>query len=838
VTLPLRANLGADGKLERTVRIPSDAHRLVGLTVVLEDGEARFAHYLGAVAVVPPRRLKGYRPDGPFISSIGINIRKGKPHAREAPFGADALAEGYKRMGIDWVRLATHWGVWEPKEGEVDWSGVDALYDLFRRHGILVMHLVGPVPRWAQAQGEALVDVPYKNFTIKSDWAPAKSHLDRFGEAHREFYTRTKDVVRAANVWNEPWEGMGITGWKSTGDHYRAIVREIRDAVEAVDPSIKIVAADSAHNTDWKLFAAGMEDAIDAISTHYSRPDTSPAFAMKRHYGKELWETETWKAWQGDAACVRHALLYFANGGDKVSLWNGRMLFDQHGRPEPSVVWTAATRHLLDGLTFRKVVHPERPPFVLLFSGEKRHVAAVCTTLVAETGERSGAFRQQFIGDAATMMLPEGGYAFYDLLANPLTPQRRDGKLLLPVNVEPRYIEFRGPAEQFEERLAAADYRGLRPVNIVVHDLTQRLGQKPALRLELQNAYNTRLEATVRVETERLTLEPDTQKVTLSPAGKKTVEFTIASAAEDGANAFPLRVVAETERGTAELRDTVHESIIAQGTPIVDGDVSEWQGLGTRPVLMSESGAPSEALARAWFPWRELAESGGEFTAQLAFAHDDKNLYLMARVKDPSRDALPPMLAGKNLHQLQNPPGDHMYVQAGPIPGASGDLIQLALAGLNRDPFVPKYEIRPPDHPLHRMGAFLRANFIYMLYPTDDGGAELMRVRTPDFYYLHPLPIDYAWLAEHCKVPGARVTVRRRQQGYVYEAAIPWSELKGLPHADGARLRMNVLVQNGGMGSQLQWSAGRSAARHNTLDFEPGWGSGWSNDTQWGIVGR
>jgi hypothetical protein len=57
-------------------------------------------------------------------------------------------------------------------------------------------------------------------------------------------------------------------------------------------------------------------------------------------------------------------------------------------------------------------------------------------------------------------------------------------------------------------------------------------------------------------------------------------------------------------------------------------------------------------------------------------------------------------------------------------------------------------------------------------------------------------------------------------------------------HFPGARLRMNVLVQNDGMRNQLQWSAGRSAARHSALDSEPGWGHGWSNDTQWGFLGE
>jgi hypothetical protein len=208
----------------------------------------------------------------------------------------------------------------------------------------------------------------------------------------------------------------------------------------------------------------------------------------------------------------------------------------------------------------------------------------------------------------------------------------------------------------------------------------------------------------------------------------------------------------------------------------------------------------------------------------------------MARVKDGSRNLLPSMMSGKSLHKFQNPPADYIYLNCGPVPGAAGDHIQLALAAEGADPFDPKYEVRPPDDPLHRMGAFLNTQYLYLIYPTEEGRAELMRVRTPESYFLHPLPMDYGWLAEHCRVEGAEVAVRRLDEGYVYEVAIPWSELNRLPHRAGERVRMSMMVQDGGMRNRLFWSAGRSAARETGLDFEPGWGGGWSNDTYWGFA--
>src|SRR5690606_6961471 len=135
--------------------------------------------------------------------------------------------------------------------------------------------------------------------------------------------------------------------------------------------------------------------------------------------------------------------------------------------------------------------------------------------------------------------------------------------------------------------------------------------------------------------------------------------------------------------------------------------------------------------------------SGEGFFAEVAFAADDRYLYMMARVRDETRRVLPSMLAGENLHVMQASPADNVYIKAGPIPGDTGDLIQLALGPVRPVHFLPREELYPPDHPLRRAGSYISTLYKYILYPTEGGGAEVLRVRTPGFYYRHPLPIDY-----------------------------------------------------------------------------------------------
>ena len=832
--LPVDLTL-AGGKALLPVRLPNDANRCVGLTAVIEDGAAVWPKYLGCVSFVPPRDTGRYHDDGMFICSLHIDIRKDELFAHRCPvLKPEDFMAALKRFGIDWLRNPMNWGSWEPKDGQVDWSTPDAIYGAFRRNHLRVMHLVGPVPPWARASGEGLVEGNYKGGKITVDTAPAKTMLGRFGKAHEEFFRRYADVVRATNVWNEPWEGMGITGWKSTGEHYRNIVRQIRRAAKAADPAIKVVAADSPHNTLWKLVAAGAQDDIEVISTHYSPPATAYSFSMARHLKKEVWETETWLAWQGDAASVRHALHYFAVGGDRVSLFNEQMFYDVHGNPTPCTVWAAAMRYMLDGLHFTGMVHPERPPFIIMFAGEGRQVAAVTTSLQS-SGKVDGPFRRQFAGDRATLRVKAAeNLRVYDLLANLIDARAENGRIAVPVDDEPRYVEYRGPMAEFEAILADAACDGIRPVEITIHDITGRLDAKPKLRVILRNAYGQPLAGTVRVEADGLRLEPAEQPIALKPAAEAAFVFALAGA--DKPNAFPVRVLVNTDRGSAELRETVYCSVVCRGTPVVDGDAAEWEKLGAVPVAMTATDDSAAEQLQAWFPWETFTQADSSLAAQVAFASDDRFLYMMARVKDASRSLVPSMMAGKQLHQFQKAPADHMYVEVGPTPGATGDHIQLALSRIDTDPFEPLFELYPPDHPLHRFGTFIRTQYLYLIYPTDEGGADVIRARTPDFYFLHPLPYDYAWMAEHCKVKGASTKVTQLDGGYVYELALPWTELKTLPHASGDEILMSVLVQDKGPAARLQWSAGRSAARSNMTDFEPGFGGCWSNDTRWGFA--
>jgi hypothetical protein len=816
------------------IAFPTSLNGVVGATLIVKDNGKILARYLGSVAVVPHRDTSKYNPEGLFLASTNTRITPDK-------------LRDYKRAGVDWVRVELGCGSFAPTKGKYNWDDMDKLFNACRQEKMTVMTLMGGSPGWMQPKGD-FVDVPYKNYTIKLDGSPGREYMSDWECAWREYMTRYTDVNRAMNLWNEPWEGGGISGWKSTGEHYRLQLSHLVSARNAADRTIKIVAADSSHDTDWKIFAANRQDDIDVISTHYEHPRASTAYAMARYYKKEVWETETWLSWQGDAATVRRILYNLALGSRKISLWNDSMLFDSAGNPTPELVTLAATRSMLDGLTFKEIIHPERPPFVLMFTSKNRQVAAISTSLTINNELANREFRGQNSNDAGILSLnePKENYCVYDISGNPIIKKGDLNDINFIISNNVKYIEFHGSAEKFKSWLLTAKYY-IKPFGVVIHDLPCRIEKHPVMNVILKNYYPNILTATVTVQSPDLIFKNSVQKIKFN-TGETTLSFPVVSANPVSGNVYQVKVTVTTDKLTISQEELISVATITRGTPMVDGFNTDWQKLKAVPAYILPDRQKTPPLLTPWMPdgeWAKTVETG---SSEIAFMADEKYLYMQARVKDLTPHMFPSLLTGKNLHAMQNTPADYIYKQMGPWPERDSDLVELSLGTINRKQWVQKYEVFPPTNPLYRFGAALPCLYTYVFYPTLDGGAEVLRLRTPDFYYAHPLPMDYAWLAKNCRVPGAQVRAIRTEQGYTLEAALPWSELKTLPHKSGDRIRLNVRVRDTNDkfplawagsteagGKQYSWSKDRSIAGITALDYTPAGRNQWSADTEWGF---
>src|SRR5690606_35060093 len=108
------------------------------------------------------------------------------------------------------------------------------------------------------------------------------------------------------------------------------------------------------------------------------------------------------------------------------------------------------------------------------------------------------------------------------------------------------FIESREPIEQFIRRLESAVHTDLRPVEIVLTDITRPIGGGATVNVTLRNAYPQPLEAEVALSARGLRLAEASQKVTLPPAGTQQLAIAVESIEPAAANAYPVTVHVRT----------------------------------------------------------------------------------------------------------------------------------------------------------------------------------------------------------------------------------------------------------------------------------------------------
>jgi hypothetical protein len=118
-----------------------------------------------------------------------------------------------------------------------------------------------------------------------------------------------KGPVNAVELWNEPWEGLSISGWGADTPRYREMYEHMaRGVVEAREQDkvqVLIGGTCSSMNTEDKLFCDGKDTFLkwlDFTSIHYQPLDNVPALIpswvnRKSEFGAvQPWDTESWIA--------------------------------------------------------------------------------------------------------------------------------------------------------------------------------------------------------------------------------------------------------------------------------------------------------------------------------------------------------------------------------------------------------------------------------------------------------------------------------------------------------------------------------------------------------------
>ena len=160
----------------------------------------------------------------------------------------------------------------------------------------------------------------------KSDmaWLPeADEDFQKWCRIYAGTFGWPKGPVNAMELWNEPWEGLSISGWGADMLRYRDLYARMALGVEEARKQdrvqVLIGGCCSSMNTDDKLFCDGTDTFLkwlDFTSIHYQPMCAMPALIpewmnRKSPYGPvRVWDTESWVANSDDRVAVVVASMY------------------------------------------------------------------------------------------------------------------------------------------------------------------------------------------------------------------------------------------------------------------------------------------------------------------------------------------------------------------------------------------------------------------------------------------------------------------------------------------------------------------------------------------------
>ena len=241
--------------------------------------------------------------------------------------------------------------------------------------------------------------------------------------------------VTGVHLWNEPWEGISISGWQSDMLRYREIYTAMANGVlearkEGVD--VLIGGCDSNSNAWDKLFADGKMEFLpifDFLSIHYQGMESPCLYPQwnnrKEHKGRVLiWDTESWVGNTDDRIATVVATNRSAGYDRSMGIYGGYMISRPHtgegarqmirtseGNKEieavPSV-WSPAAalgamQHLIGERDFKELLFKNGLPWVMCFDGYNNNVDDGTIMVCGDIGEAFGAENILFRGVRGTL---------------------------------------------------------------------------------------------------------------------------------------------------------------------------------------------------------------------------------------------------------------------------------------------------------------------------------------------------------------------------------------------------------------------------------------------------
>jgi len=312
-----------------------------------------------------------------------------------------------ERLGVQAIR----WGVSYHKSGSPDdqrqWERIRRELKEFHDHKVTVVVEVG-AGNQAQPLGRGRPHLDEQGFMKEREkedlaWLPEfDADYEAFCQKLVTEFGWPKGPVTAIKLWNEPWEGLSISGWGADMVRYRELFKRMGDAVfrarKEAGVDVLIGGCDSSANTIDKLFGDNWTDwlpYLDFCSIHYQglgAPVLFPQWNNRKHYkGRVLiWDTESWVANADDrfagVVAANRAAGYDRSMGtlsrtaistlshnrvehDDIRVADGKKRIERHIESRPLAAAYGAVQHFIGEREFREIMFTNGLPWVFTFHG-------------------------------------------------------------------------------------------------------------------------------------------------------------------------------------------------------------------------------------------------------------------------------------------------------------------------------------------------------------------------------------------------------------------------------------------------------------------------------------
>jgi hypothetical protein len=317
--------------------------------------------------------------------------------ALDGTVGPDIL----KRLGIHAIRFGVPYTPTQDPHYAEKMATLAAQMKVFFDNDITVLITLdgvgGPQPL---GRGRPHLNSDGVMLQTKQDYAPLPESDPDFQKFVADLCTQygwPKGPVTAVQLWNEPWEGISISGWGADMTRYRELYTAMAKGVVEARKSgtdVLITGCDSSSNTMDKLFGDGKDTFMkwfDACTIHYqglSSPSIYKAWLDKTgpHGRVKIWDTESWVANTDDRVATVIAGDRAAGYDRAMGVFWGNISSQNKVKvtmPDKTVrqvdtynAWSTAAAegaasHFIGQRDFREILFKNGLPWVMVFDGTK-----------------------------------------------------------------------------------------------------------------------------------------------------------------------------------------------------------------------------------------------------------------------------------------------------------------------------------------------------------------------------------------------------------------------------------------------------------------------------------